>query len=133
MPLSFIFSLNIVKTTAFLCVFSRSWTMWASAQISGDHFSHNAWLRWLYRPKRRMYPVVSSDGPWFVFRPAPENHEPHQSLFGSGLRPPQKVGLGPVVWSAPGFICVYSHLHGKSGPAWETNPGPFKVDQTVQV
>ncbi|MEQ2233671.1 hypothetical protein ILYODFUR_024169 [Ilyodon furcidens] len=31
-----------------------------------------------------------------------------QSLFGSRPRPPQKVGLSPVVWSGPGFMSVFT-------------------------
>ncbi|MEQ2236435.1 hypothetical protein ILYODFUR_012768, partial [Ilyodon furcidens] len=37
--------------------------------------------------------------------------EPHQSSFGSGPRPPQKVCLGPVVWSGPRLdYCVYLYF-----------------------
>ena len=45
-------------------------------------------------------------------------------MFGSKARPPQKVGLSPVVWSASDFDGLY--LHRRSGPVWEKNPVRFK-------
>ncbi|MED6256580.1 hypothetical protein ATANTOWER_029477 [Ataeniobius toweri] len=54
----------------------------------------------LLSPKRCTFSAVGLDrGPVCIQTIS----KPHQSPFGSGPRPPQKVGLGPVVWSGPGF------------------------------